>query len=188
MRLSARFAASSAVAILSTALLSGPATSQTTTGPASPLPNVTVEAPKAHAPKQVAREYAPRQGANTVASRRTTDASTARTPSFALNSALGRIAKLERAASSCNGGCETSYRVGNAPWVGCSYTGENLGVSSLFSSTCTDTLTYNTYLNCTNTKTFLGATQKEARWICSSLQAGGKLTQEKVAAFKQSGR
>jgi len=190
MRLSARFAASSAVAILSTALLSGPATSQTTTGPASPLPNVTVEAPKAHAPKQVAREHAPSQSANTRVSHRTssTGSSTAQTPSAAPDSVIGRIAKLERVASSCNGGCETSVKIGNAPWVGCSYTGENLGVSSLFSSTCTDTLTYNTYLNCTNTKTFLGATQKEARWICSSLQAGGKLTQEKVAAFKQSGR
>ena len=181
MRLSSSFVASSAVAILSAALLSGPAASQTAAGSASPLPRVTVEAPK-----QVARAHAPKQWANTGVSRRTS--STAQTPSFAPDSALGRIAKLERAASSCNGGCETSYRVGNAPWVGCSYTGDNLGVSSLFSSTCTDTLTYNTYLNCTDTKILLGATQKEARWICSSLLAGGKLTREKVAAFKPSGR
>ena len=186
MKLSASFAASSAVAILSIALLSGPAASQTATGSASPLPNVTVDAPKAHAPKQVERAHAPKQWANTGVSRRTS--STAQTPSFAPDSALGRIAKLERAASSCNGGCETSYRVGNAPWIGCSHTGENLGVSSLFSSTCSDTLTYNTYLNCTDTKILLGATQKEARWICSSLHAGGKLTQEKVAAFKPSSR
>ncbi len=34
---------------------------------------------------------------------------------------MARLAKLERAARSCNGGCETSFRVGNAPWVGCRY-------------------------------------------------------------------
>jgi hypothetical protein len=132
MRLSASFAASSAVAILSTALLIGPAVSQITTGPASPLPNVTVEAPKAHAPKQVAREHAPSQWANTRVSHRTssTGSSTAQTPSAAPDSVIGRIAKLERVASSCNGGCETSVKTANAPWVGCSYTGENGGVSS----------------------------------------------------------
>ena len=58
----------------------------------------------------------------------------------------------------------------------------------MFSTTCRDTLTYNTYLNCTDTKVFLGSSPKEARWICSSLLAGGKLTQEKVAAFKPSSR
>lgn len=186
MRLSASFAASTAVAMLSTALLIGPAVSQITTGPASPLPNVTVEAPKAHAPKQVAREHASNQRANTGVSHRTssTGSSTAQTPSAAPDSAMGRIAKLERAASGCNGGCETSVKTGNAPWVGCSYTGDNGGVSTLFSTTCRDTLTYKTYLNCTDTKTFLGSSPKEARWICSSLHAGGKLTQEKVAAFK----
>ena len=188
MRLSSSFAASSSVAILSIALLSGPAASQPTTGPA--LPSVTVDAPKQvarpHAPKEAATVHAPKRWANTGVSRQTssTGSSTAQTPSAAPNSIYGRIVKLERAASSCNGGCETSVRVGNAPWVGCSYTGENMGVSSLFSVTCRDTLTYNTYLHCTDTKVFLGSTQKEARWICSSLHAGGKLTQEKVAAFK----
>jgi len=187
MRLSLGFAASSAVAILSTALLSGAAVSQTSAG--SPLPSVTVDAPKAHAPKQLATPHAPKQSANTGVSRQTssTGSSTAGTPSFAPNSALGRIGKLERAASSCNGGCETSYRVGNAPWVGCSWSGEAYGIGN-FSVTCRDTLTYNTYAACTDTKAFLGATPREARWICSSLLAGGKLTQEKVAAFKPSSR
>jgi len=188
MKIASSFAASSAVALLSTALLSGPAVSQIGTGSASSLPSVTVDAPR-----QVARPNAPRQSANTGVTRRTTaqTRSAASNPVFGPNTVLGRVARLEKAASSCNGGCETSHRVGNAPWVGCNYGGggaENLGVSSLFSPTCTDTLTYTTYLNCTDTKTFLGATQKEARWICSSLHAGGKLTQEKVAQFKQSGR
>jgi hypothetical protein len=179
------FAASSAVAILSTALLSGPAVSQTATGPASSLPSVTVDAPK-----QVARPYAPKHRANTGGSRQTlsTGSSTAQTPSAEPNSVQGRIAKLEKAASSCNGGCQTSFKTGNAPWVGCSFgAGEAAGVGP-FSLTCTDTLTYKTYLDCTSTKMFLSWSPREARWHCSSLHAGGKLTQEKVAQLKQSGR
>jgi hypothetical protein len=188
MKLSSSFAASSAVAILSTALLSGPAVSQIGTGRASSLPSVTVDAPR-----QVARPHATNQSANTGVTRRTTGSSTAQTRSgapntvFGPNTVLGRVAKLEKAASSCNDGCETSYRVGNAPWVGCSVGGESYGIGP-FSVTCRDTLTYKTYAECTDTKAFLGGTQKENRWLCSSLQAGNKLTQEKVAAFKPSGR
>ena len=184
MRLSSSFVASSAVAILSTALLSGPAVSQIPTGPASSLPSVTVDAPK-----QVARPSAPKQRANAGVSRRTisTGPSTAQTPSVDPNSVQGRIAKLERAASSCNGGCQTSFKTGNAPWVGCSFgAGESAGVGP-YSLTCTDTLTYKTYLDCTSTKTFLGWNTREARWHCTSLLAGGKLTQEKVAQLKRSG-
>ncbi len=106
---------------------------------------------------------------------------------FAPDSALGKLARLERSASSCNGGCETSYKVGNAPWVGCSYSGENFGVSSNFSSTCRDTLSYNTYAQCYATKTFLGSKPGEARWICSSLMASGKLPGERQVA-EQLGR
>ena len=176
MRLSSSFVAASAVAIFSTALLSGPAVSQTATGPASSLPSVTVEAPK--------------QRANTGASRQTlsTGSSTAQTPSAEPNSVQGRIAKLEKAASSCNGGCQTSFKTANAPWVGCSFgAGEAAGVGP-YSLTCTDTLTYNSYLDCTSTKVFLSWSPREARWHCTSLLAGGKLTQEKVAQLKQSGR
>jgi hypothetical protein len=184
MRLSSSFAASSAVAILSTALLSGPAVSQTATGPAT-LPSVTVDAPK-----QVARPSAPTQRANTGGSRRTisTGPSTAQTPSVEPNSVQGRIAKLERAASSCNGGCQTSFKTGNAPWVGCSFgAGESAGVGP-YSLTCTDTLTYKTYLDCTSTKVFLSWTVREARWHCASLLAGGKLSHEKVAQIMQAAR
>lgn len=182
MRLSSSFVAPSVVAVLSTILLCGPATSQTATGPASSLPSVTVDAPK-----QVARPFAPKQRANTGGSRRTLS-STAQTPSAEPNSVQGRIAKLEKAASSCNGGCQTSFRTGNAPWVGCNLgAGKAAGVGPL-SITCTDTLTYKTYLDCTSTKVFLNWSPREAQWHCSSLLAGGKLTQEKVAQLKQSGR
>jgi hypothetical protein len=185
MRLSSSFVAPSVVAVVSTILLCGPATAQTATGPASSLPTVTVDAPK-----QVARPSAPKQRANTGGSRQrlSTGSSTAQTPSVEPNSVQGRIAKLERAASSCNGGCQTSFKTGNAPWVGCSFgAGESAGVGP-FSLTCTDTLTYKTYLDCTSTKVFLSWTVREARWHCSSLLAGGKLTQEKVAQIMQAAR
>jgi hypothetical protein len=60
---------------------------------------------------------------------------------------------------------------------------------SMFSATCTDTLSYRTYAQCVETKHFLGAQPRESRWICSSLLAGGKLPGEKLVAENgQSGR
>jgi len=179
MRLSSSFAAPSAVAILSTALLCGPsgtAVSQT----AAPLPSITVDAPK-----QVARPHRPEHVANTVASRRASPtarapSSISHVPSGPPGSVLGRLAKLEKSSSSCNGGCETSFKTGNAPWVGCSYSG---GWWSTFSTTCTDTLTYTSYSNCLETKLFLGWEHYKARWICNGLAAGGKF---KVAELKRS--
>ncbi len=175
MRLSFGFAVPSVVATLSTVLLcstSGTAMSQPT--PNSSIPAVSVEAPKARS------TVVPRQGPTTVTSHRATGSSTAQTPVFAPNTVLGKIAKLERSASSCNGGCETSYRVGNAPWVGCSHSSE-IYIGN-FSSTCRDTLSYNTYAQCVDTKALLGATPRESRWICSSLLAAGKLPGEKQVA------
>jgi hypothetical protein len=180
MRFSLGFAVPSVVATLSTVLLcSGTAMSQPT--PNSSLPAVSVEAPKAR-PTVV-----PRQGPATATSHhRTPGSSAAQNPVFAPNTVLGRLARLERSASSCNGGCETSYRVGNAPWVGCSYSGGSEPFTSHFSSTCRDTLTYNTYAQCVETKALLGSTSRESRWICTSLLAGGKLAGEKQVA--ESGR
>ena len=181
MRFSLGFAVPSVVATLSAVLLcsTGQAMSQPT--PNSSLPAVSVEAPKAR------QTVVPRQGSTAVTSHhRARGSSSAQNPVFAPDSALGKLARLERSATSCNGGCETSYRVGNAPWVGCSYTGENFATGSNFSSTCRDTLNYNTYAQCFATKTFLGMTGREARWICSSLMAAGKLPGERQVA-EQSG-
>ena len=183
MRLSSSFVAPSAVAVLSTALLCGPAAPQTATGSTAPLPTVTVEAPK-----QVARPHMTKQVANTVASHRRSStaqrrSSTARTPSAAPGSILGRIARLERASSSCNGGCETSFKTGNAPWVGCSFSTGGY-TTALVSPTCTDTLSYTSFSNCMDTKLFVGWDHWRARIICNSLQAGGKF---KVAELKRSG-
>jgi hypothetical protein len=151
--------------------------SQPETGVATPLPSITVVAPKER----------PRPAHATVASRPT--ALTAQTPGSILakpGSVLGKIAELEKLASSCNGGCETSFRVGNAPWVGCSETGPE---GSNFSGTCRDTLTYQTYLECKETKMFLGESPRKAWWLCTSLLAGGKLAGEKTYYVAQgSGR
>ena len=183
MRLSSSFVAPSAVAVVSTILLCGPATSQTATGAATPLPSITVVAPK-----QVARPHRPER----VASRRTS--STAHAPTAQTSSAspeaiiegpgstLGKLAKLEKLSSSCNGGCETSFKSGNAPWVGCSEAG---GLWHTFSATCRDTLTYKSYLECKQTKLYLGLDFHKAWWICTSLAAGGKF---KVAELKRSRR
>jgi hypothetical protein len=187
MTLSSSFVAPSAVAILSTVLLWGPAASQTGTGSPAPLPSITVDAPK-----HVARPHRPEHVANAVSSRRAS--STARTSSSISHvawgppgSALGRLGKLEKSASSCNGGCETSFKTGNEPWVGCSHSG---GYDSTFSPTCRDTLTYKTFAECVDTKQFLGERPRIAMWICTSLLAGGKLAGEKheVAELTRSGR
>jgi hypothetical protein len=180
MGLPSSFIAPSAVAVLSTVLLFGPAASQTATDSAKPLPRITVEAPK-----PVARPDSPRQVANTGASRRRSSAtqtasSTARTP--APDSILGRIAKLEKVASNCNGGCESSLRHGKDPWVGCSESGGGL-TTAPFSATCRDNLTYKSYVDCVETKLFLGEYRNRAWWVCSSLDAAGKF---QVAELKRS--
>ena len=183
MRLSSSFVASSAVAVVSTILLCGPAMSQTATGSGASLPSITVDAPK-----QVARPHRPER----VASRRTS--STARTPTAQTSSAspeaivegsgstLGKLARLEKLSSSCNGGCETSFKSGNAPWVGCSESGGDI---STFSATCRDTLTYASYRGCMDVKMFTGWDRNRAWWYCTSLHAGGKF---KVAELKRSRR
>jgi hypothetical protein len=181
VRLSSSFIAPSTVAVLSTALLCGPAASQIATDSAKPLPRITVEAPK-----QVARPNSPKQVANTVASRRRsttqTSSSTVRTPSPAPDSILGRIAKLEKVASNCNGGCESSLPHGKDPWVGCSESGGGF-TTGPFSATCRDNLNYKSYVDCVETKWFLGEYRNRAWWLCSSLQAAGKL---QVAELKRS--
>lgn len=185
MRSSLGFAVPSVVFTLSAVLLcstSGTAMSQPT--PNSSLPAVSVEAPKAR------QAVVPTQGPTTATSHhhhpRASGSSTAQRPVFAPGSTMGRLATLERSASSCNGGCETSYRVGNAPWVGCSFSSGSEPFTTHFSTTCRDTLTYNTYAQCVETKAFLGATPRESRWICTSLLAGGKLAGEKQVAEQSS--
>ncbi|TWB55873.1 hypothetical protein FBZ94_107395 [Bradyrhizobium sacchari] len=180
MRFSSSLVVPSALAVLSTAVLCGPAASQIPTGAAATLPPVAVDAPK-----QAVRPHVSERGANTTAPRRTAATartSTARTPSYAPGSVMGRIAGLEKVASSCNGGCASSFRHGNEPWIGCSESGGGLNYGP-FSPTCRDTITHTSYENCVETKVFLGEFRNRAHWFCSSLQAGNRF---KVADIKRS--
>lgn len=182
MKLSSGFVVPSAIAVLSTALLCAPAASQIPTGSAATIPPVTVDAPK-----QVAKPRVSERGANTTAPRRTASTartSTASTPSYAPGSVMGRLASLEKVASSCNGGCATSFRSGKDPWVGCSESGGGLNYGP-FSPTCRDTITHKSYLDCVETRVFLGDHRNRAHWFCSSLAAGNRF---KVAELKRSGR
>jgi hypothetical protein len=186
MRISSSLVASSAIAVLSTALLSGTAASQTTTGPANQLPSITVQAPK-----QVARPHRPQAGpagANTVVARSTSPApqtppTSAQTP--ASGSVMARIAALEKTSNNCTDGCQTSFKYGNQPWNGCSGSSD-----FILSTTCRNGRNYKTYQECRETGMFLAWRQYEVWWYCSSLHAGGKLSGEKlqVAEIKRSGR
>ncbi len=182
---SSSFLAPSAIALVTTALLcslSGTAMSQTGTGSVPQLPSVTVDAPKqiARPQRQVAAPERTARTTNTVraANRGASGQTSARTPTYAPGSVMGQIQKLEKEASSCNGGCETSFKKGNAPWVGCSELG---GYYSTFSPTCRDTLTYASYDDCWNKKTFLGWDRNRTWWFCTSMAAGNKF---KVAAVR----
>ena len=187
--MSSSLVAPSAVAILSTSLLcglSGTAASQTT--PSSTLPSITVDAPR-----QVARPQRPEvtpQGSGRVAHRAgrtsrftqtatgtpttgtsTTGTPTTGTPSVARGPIMAKLARLEREASSCNDGCESSFKRGKDPWVGCS---ESVGYYSVFSATCKDTLTHRDYAQCVETKMFLGWDRNRSWWYCTGMLAGGK--------------
>ena len=176
VRMSSSLVAPSAIAILSTALLCGlssTAVSQTATGSATPLPSITVEAPKqtARPPQREERAAnigtAHRRGPAT----RTTAQTAGGTPSAARAPVMAKLARLEREASSCNDGCESSFRRGKDPWVGCS---ESAGYYSVFSATCKDTLTHRDYVQCVETKMFLGWDRGRSWWYCTSMLAGGK--------------
>jgi hypothetical protein len=180
MRLSSSLVAPSAVAILSTALLCGPsgtAMSQTATGSATPLPNITVEAPK-----QVAKPQRPARGLNTVASRPIPP--TTQKPAPAKDSVMAKLAALEKTSSNCTDGCQSSFKNANTPWNGCSASG------GVFSPTCRNVRNFKTYSECVDNGLLLGWRSGENLGYCTSLLVGGKLAGEKqqVAELKRSGR
>ena len=67
----------------------------------------------------------------------------------------------------CIGGCVTSFKSGDRPWVGCSVS------SGQLSGTCRNIgpggVPYKTYLECTETGHDLGFRANEFSWYCSSL-------------------
>jgi hypothetical protein len=177
MRMPSSLVTRSVIALLSTALLSGlsgTAMSQTATGSDTQLPKITVEAPRQAARPQ-RPEVTPSQGSGRVARRagrtaRATQTATG-TPSAARGPVMAKLARLEREAHSCNDGCESSFKRGKDPWVGCS---ESAGYYSTFSATCKDTLTHRDYVQCMETKMLLGEQRNRAWWYCTGMLAGGK--------------
>jgi len=174
MRISSGVVAPAAVAILSTLLLCGlSGTAAAQTAPGSPLPSVTVTAPEQKARPPQRRERAASTG--TARRRglapRTTDQTAGGSPSGAQGPVMAKLARLEREASSCNDGCETSFPRGKDPWVGCN---ESVGYYSVFSATCKDTLTHRDYAQCVETKMFLGWDRNRSWWYCTGMLSGGK--------------
>lgn len=172
MRMSSSPVTPSAVAILSISLLfglSGTAASQTT--PSSPLPSVTVTAPeqKARPPQGQVRAANKGTGFRRGQTARTTAQTAGGTTP--LSPVAAKLARLEREASSCNDGCESSRPRGKDPWVGCS---ESAGYNSVFSATCKDTLTHRDYAQCVETKMFLGWDRNRSWWYCNGMLNGGK--------------
>ena len=161
-----------AVAIVSTALLSGTAASKTATGSTNQLPGITVVAPKQAARPVVRPQRQAPPVANTVATRPTS--TTGQKP--ASGPVMARIAALEKTYNNCAGGCPTSFKHGNQPWNGCSTSSGSFTLST----TCGNVLNFKTYEACRETGMFLAWRQFEVWWYCSSLHAGGKLAGEKL--------
>jgi hypothetical protein len=163
MRFLSPFVASLAVSTLSIAPLpcgpSGTAMSHAATpsgGATTSLPNVVVEAPR-----QVARPQKPTQRAvaRSTVSPRTSP--TTPTPSAAT---ISPAAQLPNITGSCAGGCATSFRSGNAPWVGCSGSGW-----PALSPTCRNVANWKTYAACMDDSLKIGWKGSESTWYCSSL-------------------
>ena len=60
------------------------------------------------------------------------------------------------------------------------------GYNSTFSATCTDTLSYKNYIDCRDTKTFLGWEVRKVVWYCNSLQTAGRFRGQQVAELRRS--
>jgi hypothetical protein len=160
MRFPSRSVTSLAVAFSSIGLLlcglSGSEAATTSDGATPSLPAVVVEAPKQSARPQ---KREPRAIARSTVSPRTSP--TAAAPSASPISA--KLAKLASVTGSCVGGCATSFRSGDAPWVGCS------GSAGVYSPTCRNTRNYKTYNECTEGGLILGWSPSQVSWSCTSL-------------------
>ena len=159
MRSSSLFAPS-AIAILSISLLcslSGTAVSQTATGSAAPLPSITVDAPR-----QVARPHKPTHHVAIRSTGYRTSPATSTAVAAPMSDAA-RLAKLERETSSCAGGCQSSFKTGNQPWVGCNASG------GVYSFTCRNVGNFKTYDECKEAGRVTGWRSGETSAYCSSL-------------------
>jgi hypothetical protein len=164
MRFSSLFVATLAVSILSIVPLpcglSGTAMSHAATpsgGATTSLPNVVVEAPR-----QVARPQKPTQRA--VARSTVSPRTSPTTPTASTMAPAAQLANLATTRGSCAGGCATSFRSGNAPWVGCSGSGW-----PALSPTCRNVANWKTYTACMDDSLKIGWKGTESTWYCSSL-------------------
>ena len=151
--------ARSAVAIPSIVLLmcglSGTAESQPTPADTR-LPSVTVEAPK-----QVSRPHRP---AHHAAVRSPRVVASLPTPApVAPNSDAAKLAKLAATTNNCVGGCQSSFKTGNQPWVGCSATG------GVYSATCRNVGNNKSYDECKEAGRVTGWRSGETSAYCSSV-------------------
>jgi hypothetical protein len=164
MRTSWSLVAPSAVAVLSTVLLSGTAMSRTEPRPdATVLPGITVQAPQPVArPQRPQQRAVTRNTASRTMSRGTSQ--TARPTSAGEESVLEKLRRIESRVSSCDGGCASSLPSKGRPWVGCSASAWPIG-----SGTCKNGRKYKSYVECTEASYFLAWKPMEVWWYCSSL-------------------
>jgi hypothetical protein len=81
---------------------------------------------------------------------------------------MAKFAELERTSSNCIDGCQTSFKSGNAPWIGCNASG------GVFSPTCRNVRNFKTYAECVESGLLLGYRSGEQWAYCTSLAAGQK--------------
>ncbi|WP_354230542.1 hypothetical protein [Bradyrhizobium sp. F1.4.3] len=74
-----------------------------------------------------------------------------------------KLAKLERETGSCVGGCQSSFKTANAPWVGCNATG------GVYSPTCRNVGNYKSYDECKEAGRVTGWRSGETMAYCSSV-------------------
>ncbi|MHC2622815.1 hypothetical protein ACVIW2_004847 [Bradyrhizobium huanghuaihaiense] len=160
MTLSSRFIAGPALAVSSIGLLlcalGGTAMSQPTPADTQ-IPGVTVDAPK-HAVR-------PHRPAHAVTARRSAfrTSSVISTASAAPMSDAVKLAKLERETGSCVGGCQSSFKTADKPWVGCNASG------GVYSATCRNVGNYKSYDECKEAGRVTGWRSGETSAYCSSV-------------------
>lgn len=76
---------------------------------------------------------------------------------------VAKLAKLERETSSCAGGCQSSFKTANQPWVGCNATG------GVYSATCRNVGNYKSYDECKEAGRVTGWRSGETSAYCSSV-------------------
>ncbi|WP_247356164.1 hypothetical protein [Bradyrhizobium sp. 160] len=119
------------------------------------LPIVTVEAPK-----QIMRS----KPAHRVVARSSRSASISPASATAApNSDAAKLAKLAATTNNCVGGCQSSFKSGDKPWVGCNVSG------GVYSATCRNIGNYRSYEECKEAGRLVGWRSGETSAYCSSV-------------------